>query len=113
MPPPHPGVAPKKPILNRVNGANCISDLKVPWREAIKSPHNAETMYAITKETRQKSRETRVSEDLPFFKYSLSGFKNIIETNIVCFLRSSPVTETYIRITILQISYRNTPNKCH
>ena len=35
-------------------------------RKAIKSSHNAETMYVIHQKARQKPRETKVSEDLPF-----------------------------------------------
>ena len=46
-------------------------------------------MYAITQEARQKSRETRVSEDLPFFTYSRCGFNNIIIAGAVSFLRIS------------------------
>ena len=62
-------------------------------------------MYAITHEARQKSRETRVFEDLPFFTYSLCEFNNIIGTDIVSCLRISQRSEKYKRITILQISF--------
>ena len=65
----------------------------------------------ITQVVRQKSRETRVSEDLPFFTYLLRGVNNIIGTDIVNFLGSSRRSEKCERITILHISYRNTPNK--